>query len=457
MTTGLALSPSAGDDAGPSGDGPLKGAVLAIVASDEEACERRAAPLRAAGAAARCAIVQVNALATLSAPGFDAVILDVGDEPETFVALARALHEDPRTRPVPVAALAAPHVIAARLEALGAVRVVSARDDAVLVEAVADMVEEKRAEARAAEYTRALEDRLRVALERLSTLRTEAQTVTHDARVLCGIVVGVAANLRDGIAGAIDPAQREHVIHILEAAKDTTALVDRFGATVRAQTDLPADTGSIAPPGHRRAHRRTLLDLVELARATVYLFRGTAEQKALVVDVEAPAPVSAWCDAMQVKQVVTNLLVNAMKFTPPGGRVTLEIRSAVPHGTTIGAGARHYAELVVRDNGPGIPEEDRLRVFERGTRLARDRNVPGSGIGLAVVREMVAAHGGTVQAHGAPGGGAEFVVRLPIDMRTRRDSSVVLIDDGDAARRILAALQSRSDSSPARPDRRRGA
>jgi hypothetical protein len=127
--------------------------------------------------------------------------------------------------------------------------------------------------------------------------------------------------------------------------------------------------------------------------------------------------------------------------------VTLEVRLGAPTTATGGVGARHVAEIIVRDTGPGIPAAERTRVFERGARLARDRNVPGSGIGLAVVREMVSAHGGTVHADEASGGGAEFVVRLPIDMRTRRDSSVVLIDDGDAARRIVAALRERRESS----------
>lgn len=431
----------------------LKDALLAVVASDEAGCERRAAPLRALGAVVRCALVQVSGLSTLSAPGFDAALLDVAADPEGFAALARALHEEPRTRGLPVVARVSPEVPARRLAGLGVIHVVATEDDASLIACLSELVAERRAQSRALEYARVLEERMRVALERLSAMRSEAQVVTHDARVLCGVVVGFAANLRDGIAGALDPMQQQHVAQILEAAQDTTALVDRFGATIRAQTDLPSSRSS-APPPSRRSHRRSLVDLADLAHTTLQLFETMAENKTLVTEVDAPSPVPVWCDAMQVKQVVTNLLVNAIKFTQAGGSVTLRVRSVAPAGAATGPGARHYAELVVRDTGPGIPREDRERVFDRGTRLARDQNVPGSGIGLAVVREMVVTHGGTVHVEDSPGGGAALVVRLPVDMRTRRDSNVVLIDDANAAARIVSAVRASREGSvlPLRTD-----
>lgn len=424
----------------------LQGAVIAVVADGDEACARSATALSEAGAIVRCASVHVSGLSTLSAPGFDAAVLDVGDDPEAFVALTRALQEDPRTRPLPLLVLISAGVVAARVAGLGLVHVVADPDPGSLVSSLATLVAARRAESLASECVRALEERLRSALDRLSSLRAEAQTVTHDARVLSGIVVGFAANLRDGIAGPIDAMQLEHVGRILEAAKDTTALVERFGATVRAQTDLPPEKGSVPPPG-RRANRRTLLDLVLLAQTTLHLFKSMAEQKSVAVDLDAQAPVSAWCDALQVKQIVTNLLVNAIKFTPRGGQVVVTLRSVAPQTTAAGPGARHCAELIVRDTGPGIPREDRERVFERGVRLERDRRLPGSGVGLAVVREMVAAHGGTVQIDEPPGGGASFCVRLPLDMRTRREPSVLLIDDPGVARRIVSALRSRHEGS----------
>jgi signal transduction histidine kinase len=435
----------------------LQGTVLAVVAADEATCEKRAAPLRAAGAVVRAAIVHVDALAMLSAAGFDAAVLDVGQTPEVFMALARSVRDDARTRSLPLLVLAAGDVAARRVASLGPVHVAAADEGREIADRVAEIVGQRQAETRAVEYARALEERLRVAIERLAAMRTDAETVTHDARVLCGIVVGYAANLRDDIAGPLDPMHREHVAQILEAAKDTTALVDRFAAAVRLQTDLPAETHSLPPPA-RRANRRTLVDLADVASTTAHLFKTMAEEKSVRVEVEARAPVPIWCDALQVKQVVTNLLVNAIKFSPAGGRVLVSARSVAPSGAMAisGPGARQHAELVVSDTGPGIPPGDRHRVFERGVRLERDQRVAGSGIGLAVVREIVLAHRGTVQAEEAQNGGASLVVRLPLDMRTRRDSSIVLIDDPGAAQRIVGELRSKHDGSvrplPGDPD-----
>lgn len=424
----------------------LEGAVLAVVGADEASCEPIGAALRAGGATVKNAVVNADALATLSAPGFDAAVLDVGDEPERFIALSTAIRGDPRTQGLPIFALPSADLASRRLSGLGAVYVVPSGSPGQLRQMLSEVVSQRRAASGAVEHARGLEERLRIALERLSALRTDAQTLTHDARVLCGVVVGFAANLRDGIAGPLDGAQRGHVAQILEAANDTATLVERFGGAARAHTDLPSEMGSLSPPSRRTA-RRTLLDLVELTRTTMQLFETVAEQKSVAVKFDAFESVSLWGDAMQVKQVVTNLLVNALKFTPAGGRVTVTVHTASPTGPAMGPAARHHAELVVRDTGPGIPPEERERVFERGVRLSRDERVPGSGIGLAVVREIVAMHGGGVHVEGPPGGGTAVVVRLPLDMRTRREPSVLLVDDQDAARRIVALLRTQRDTA----------
>ena len=422
----------------------LEGAVLAVIALDDAACQPIAAALHAGGATVKTAIVNTSALAMLSVPGFDAALLDVGDAPEPFVALVTALRSDPRTRAMPLFALAPGGLPCGRLAGLGAVHVVPAGHLAALAPVVSEVVAQHRAASEVSERARGLEERLRGALVRLSALRSEAQTFTHDARVLSGVVAGFAANLRDGIAGPLDSTQRGHVAQILEAANDTAAMVHRFGGAARAHTDLPGEMASVSPASPRTV-RRTLLDLVELARSTMQLFETVAEQKSVAMEFDAPEPVSLWGDAMQLKQVVTNLLVNSLKFTPAGGRITVFVRSVAPKGLASGAAARHHAELVVVDTGPGIPPGERERVFERGVRLARDERVPGAGVGLAVVREIVAMHGGAARADEAPGAGAALVVRLPLDMRSRREQSVLLIDDANAARRVVDALRTRRD------------
>jgi signal transduction histidine kinase len=422
----------------------LERAVVALVGMDDGACEPVAAALRAEGADVRSAIANVSALALFSVPGFDAAVLDIGEDPDPFLGLVASIRDDPRTRSMPLFVLAPAEMPSGRLAGLGPIHIIPAGNLAMLAHGVSDAIVQNRVGSEAVERARGLEERLRGALVRLSTLRSEAQTFTHDARVLCGVISGFAANLRDGIAGPMDATLRGHVAQILEAANDTAAMVHRFGGAARAHTDLAGEAASVAPMSPRTV-RRTLFDLVEVTRSTMQLFETVAEQKSIATVFEGPEPVSLWGDAMQIKQVITNLLVNALKFTPPGGLIKVGVRAVAPKGTAAGIAARQQAELMVLDTGPGIPREERERVFERGVRLARDERMPGAGAGLAVVREIVSAHGGAASAVEAPGGGAALVIHLPLDMRSRREPGVLLIDDETAAHRIIETLRSRRD------------
>jgi signal transduction histidine kinase len=113
-------------------------------------------------------------------------------------------------------------------------------------------------------------------------------------------------------------------------------------------------------------------------------------------------------DPEALHQTVINLLDNAVKYGR--GRVTL--RAVLRNG---------WARMEVEDDGPGVPARDRLRVWEPFVRLSPEGTVPGSGIGLAVVRELVAAHGGECRVDPAPSGGARFVVELPNATRVGTD------------------------------------
>ncbi len=107
-------------------------------------------------------------------------------------------------------------------------------------------------------------------------------------------------------------------------------------------------------------------------------------------------------DPVRLRQILTNLLTNAAKFTPSGGVITVTLRR---QGKS--------AELTVSDTGVGIPAEELPRVFERFYQGADARGA-GSGIGLAVIDELVTAHAGDVSVHSQIGHGAQFVVRLPL-------------------------------------------
>ena len=113
-------------------------------------------------------------------------------------------------------------------------------------------------------------------------------------------------------------------------------------------------------------------------------------------------PVVTSVDPVRVREILGNLVTNALRHTPPGGAVTLEV------GTDGGE-----AILLVRDTGEGIAPDDLPRIFDRFHRRA---DTGGSGLGLAIVRDLAGAHGGTVTvtSDGVPGRGAAFEVRLPI-------------------------------------------
>lgn len=428
----------------------LVGIVLAVVGADRAAAEGIASPLRDAGATVSTAVAHLDALATLSASVFDAVIVGVGGDPEGFVPFAESLRLDERTRLTPLIGVVDDELTVARVAPLRLSRTVMASRPGDLLDAVQPAAEARRLAEVAATTSRDLEERLRVALDRLGAVRADSQALTHDARVLCGIVIGFAANLRDGIAGPLTDLQRSHVHQIIEAANDTAAMLERFGGDIRAQATLPSEPSAAAQEG-RRPKRRMLLDLSELARGTVEAFAPVARQKRLTLVAEAPAPVSVWGDGLQLKQVTVNLLVNALKFTPSGGTVTLSVRQAAPHDAPAGVAARVHAEIAVRDTGRGIPPEERERIFERGVRLPRDANVPGNGLGLAVAREIVKTHGGSIRAEETEGGGAALVVTLPVDLRARRQAGVLFVDDAVAARRVLGLLREMVERSADAP------
>jgi signal transduction histidine kinase len=146
------------------------------------------------------------------------------------------------------------------------------------------------------------------------------------------------------------------------------------------------------------------LDLNEVARQAAQEARGRADAKDLdlVVDSNGAVPVDA--DRGRIFQLFDNLISNAIKFTPDGGKVEIKVSGG------------DRARLEVRDTGIGFTETEAARVFERfyRTENAVERQVPGTGLGLFIAHAIAAAHGGTISAHPRDGGGAVFRVELPL-------------------------------------------
>ena len=203
-------------------------------------------------------------------------------------------------------------------------------------------------------------------------------------------------------------------------------------------------------------------DIVEPLRSTAALFRFNAESKHIEFNTHGlEDPFVMWRDADKVTKIVMNLLSNAMKFTPPGGSVSLsfdvlpreEVADDFP--LTDADTDPQYAQIRVSDTGRGIPEDQLEKIFERFNQAGRGDSA-GTGIGLFYSRALAELHHGYIHARNRAGGGAEFTLILPVsassyteDERTTEDpqrqqlplpelaSSQPVMEDSDEKRRVV--------------------
>jgi signal transduction histidine kinase/ActR/RegA family two-component response regulator len=145
------------------------------------------------------------------------------------------------------------------------------------------------------------------------------------------------------------------------------------------------------------------VDLPEIARDVCERLRDQAERSGSRIDLAAPASLEGRWDAMRLDQVLTNLVINAIKY---GDGKPIEIAVEAPHDGT--------AVVRVRDQGAGIARENHARIFERFERAVSDTNRGGLGLGLWIARQFVEIMGGTISVGSAPGQGSTFVVELPL-------------------------------------------
>lgn len=151
-------------------------------------------------------------------------------------------------------------------------------------------------------------------------------------------------------------------------------------------------------------------DLDDLARQTVSMFSGVAEERAISLQIRSAGRTTVNGDRQRLRQVISNLIDNAIRFTPSGGSIVLSVASDSP---------RAQAVLAVADDGAGISADHAVRVFDRFYQAddARDRGdrARGGGLGLPICRSIVERHGGTIDVKSpGPGKGTTVTVRLPL-------------------------------------------
>jgi signal transduction histidine kinase len=160
--------------------------------------------------------------------------------------------------------------------------------------------------------------------------------------------------------------------------------------------------------------RRMNVEAADALREAAGLFAAKAKEKNVTLEVEDPAPgLSVFADPDKLQQIMVNLVGNALKFTPSGGRIQL----AAQGGHRFTAGAAPFARLSVSDTGPGIAPEDQARIFNRFEQVREQKEsikgAKGTGLGLSIAKGLVEAHGGRVTLVSELGKGSVFSVFLP--------------------------------------------
>jgi len=218
--------------------------------------------------------------------------------------------------------------------------------------------------------------------------------ITHELRTPLSIIQG---NLEGMLDGVVEPNQ-QHIASIYDESLRLSRLVNNL-------RDL-----ALADVGQLKLDRRPV-NLKEVVRKACQLLRPVAEEKRITLDMDLPAELpQVSADQDRLHQVLYNLLTNSLRYTPEGGKVRLTVR-------VLGEGSGKESILVqVADTGVGIPPTDLPHIFNHFYRAdeSRARASGGTGIGLAIVKQLVEAHGGRVWAESEPGKGSTFSFTVPV-------------------------------------------
>jgi signal transduction histidine kinase len=214
--------------------------------------------------------------------------------------------------------------------------------------------------------------------------------VTHELRTPLSIVRGRAEGIMDGVY----PGDKEHVAPMLEAARTLERLIEDL------RTLALADAGGLTL-------RREEVDVPLLVHETMAAFEAPAGDAGiqLVAEIAGDLPVIS-ADPGRLQSVLSNIIGNAIRHTPPGGSVRVAV-------ARVGVSGGPALEVAVTDTGEGIAAELMPHVFDR---FVRTPGSPGSGLGLAIARDLVVAHGGQIEASSPPGAGTTIRFTLPVGL-----------------------------------------
>lgn len=281
--------------------------------------------------------------------------------------------------------------------------------------------------------------------ERASKFKDQfLSTMSHELRTPLNAVLGFSDLLADERYGPLNDRQRRYIDHIHTGGKHLLKLISDIldlSKIEAGRMELTREDVAVAS-----AFSEVISGLYPLAEK---------KSQALLQQVEPNLHVHA--DAVRLKQVLTNLVGNAIKFTPEGGRIELVARQV-----------KKQVKIEVRDNGPGIPPEQQQRVFEAFVRLTQSGSATeGTGLGLAITARLVELHGSTLGIESQPGEGACFYFSLPLIAilqdqsaqtstpvpRARKAPRILVIEDNPATGQLIQSQLASSGYETLRCDR----
>lgn len=281
------------------------------------------------------------------------------------------------------------------------------------------------------------QSQLNVERGRFQKLDRTLRELNHELSTPLTVIQGYCANLQDGFCGPLSTEQEQAVERMRYACTMMTGMLGSMKQ--RLPRTEEAGQAQRQPPDPRLRQRRQLR-LAQLAAEVVAFFEFPYAAKGVALALEQRGECHPiWADRERLSQLLVNLLSNALRHTPAGGRVQVIVGPDT-------LGSQEAARLSVQDSGPGIAPEHLEDIWVAGWSRTAEPAGRRAGLGLAICREIAKEHCARLWVDSEPGQGAAFHVQLPLDPRSRgRQTQLHLVPDSTLAGQLMMELRQRSE------------